>query len=114
VETSYERFKTNAPVILRVLDKPDDPRVEGRILEVSGRGVLVSAASPAPCGSLVRIEGEDTLLLGEVCSREPSGERWNLAVQVRHSLDGLAELARLNRALLCAESKREVEARVRR
>ncbi len=78
----------------------------GSILEISGRGLLVSVASPAACGTPVRIEGEDTLLLGEICRVEHSGEQWKLAVRVRHRLKGLAELARLNRALLGSETTR--------
>ncbi|HTS75448.1 MAG TPA: PilZ domain-containing protein [Bryobacteraceae bacterium] len=101
------RLKADAPAKVEILGEHRGLAGEGRILDVSGRGMLVSVPFPIACGSPVRIESEDTLLLGEVCRAEANGSEWRIAVKVRHSLSGMAELVRLNRVLLgeAAESR---------
>ena len=90
---------TYAPVDVKVLAAEESEAVRGHILELSGRELLLRIPLHAPCGSVVRIEGLDTMLLGEICRSEPSGEQWRVAILIRHSLKGLAELERLSRAL---------------
>jgi hypothetical protein len=101
------RLKADAPARVEILGEHRGLAGEGRILDISGRGILVRVPFPIACGSTVRIESEDTLLLGEVCRAEANGSEWRIAVRVRHSLSGMAELARLNRGLLgeAAESR---------
>lgn len=92
------------PVTVAVLGSEKPATVPGRILDISGRGLLLQLPLQAQCGAPIRVETDDTLLLGEVCRCEPGGEHWRVAVQVRHCLKGLAELASLNRALLGTET----------
>jgi len=100
------RITTNTPARLCLLGDPGGPAGESRILDFSGRALLLSAPFPAPCGSPVRIEGGDMLLLGEVCRVEPAEQGWRIAVEIRHSLRGLSELERLNRSLLGEDAGR--------
>lgn len=79
---------------------PVPQEMTARLLDSSGSGILLRTPRALPCGSPVRIEGGDILLLGDVCRCEPGEEHFRIAVQVRHSLGGLTELARLNRILL--------------
>lgn len=88
------------PVDLSILGGGQIRTVLAHILELSGHELLLRAPIAAPCGSPVRIETGDTLLLGEISRCEPRGDQCRIAVRVRHSLTGLAELERLNRALL--------------
>lgn len=81
--------------------------MSGRIVEISGRGVLVELGAQMPCGSPVRLEGDDSLMLGEVCRCEANGRRWRVALRIRHRLNELMTLERLNRALV-GENRRGV------
>ncbi len=94
------RLKADAAARVEILGEHRGLVGDGRILDISGRGMLMSVSFPIACGSTVRIESEDTLLLGEVCRAEANDGEWRIAIKVRHSLSGLAELARLNRVLL--------------
>ena len=72
----------------------------GRVVEMNGATVLMRTTGRAAPGTSVRIEGNDTLLLGEICALQRDNDEWIIAVRVAHSLRSLAELGRLNRALL--------------
>lgn len=104
VDMQYERrhaprLPADMPVTVTVLGSNADP-LSGIALNQSGTGLLVSVGEPVGCGTPVRIEGNDMLLLGEVCRCEKSGQDYRLAVKIRHCLSGMKELDRLNRALL--------------
>lgn len=100
------RLIAYTPVEVKVLAVEGMEPVRGYILELSGRELQVRIPLHAPCGSVVRIEGPGTVLLGEICRSEPSGEQWRVAILIRHSLNGLAELERLSRALREAPKRR--------
>jgi hypothetical protein len=51
-------------------------------------------------GSLVKVEAEDVLLLGEVCYSLASNPGFEVGLQLQHSLIGLRELARRRTSLL--------------
>jgi hypothetical protein len=100
------QLAAHAPVEVTLI-APEPRRVSGRVLSVSARDLLLRLPLDAPAGSIVRIDGDDSLLLGEIQRSEPSGDEWRVSVRVYHSLSGLAELERLNRALLRATPKPE-------
>ena len=83
----------------------DSLTLKGRVLDVSGSGMLLSLPSPLPCGSPVRVEGNDMLLLGEVCRCEGGPEQSRVALQIRHCLTSLSQLDALNRAILGGEAR---------
>jgi hypothetical protein len=74
-----------------------------RVVNLSGSGVKVEIPASFPCGTAVKIEGQDFLLLGEICRLEPRGAGFFLGIQVSHSLQSLADLARLNHSILGTE-----------
>jgi hypothetical protein len=123
VDQSVERRNENrlpadTPVVFSRLDSEVDAErsgaFAGNIVDIAGGGLMMRAAAPAPCGCAVRIESADTLFLGEVCRCEEAGGEWRIAVQIRHRLDHLGELQRLNRALLGKRAEsRPVPARIR-
>jgi hypothetical protein len=83
-----------------VLDADPQPLLHGRVIEMTGDRVLVRTPARIPDGAPVRIEGNDTLLLGEVCAVDRGPDHWIVAVEIAHSLTSLTELERFNRALL--------------
>jgi len=88
------------PVSVRILGLSPHDAIPGWVLDVSGSAVKLGLPRAVPCGSPVRIEGDDMLLLGEICRCGAEGELYGAAVQIRHCLSGLAQLERLNAALL--------------
>jgi len=67
--------------------------LQGEIRNVSEGGTQIRLGEPLPPFTLVRIEYEDNLLLGEVvyCRQERSS--WLLGLRVEHGLFGLTALA---------------------
>jgi hypothetical protein len=73
--------------------------VQATVVDHSERGLGLQLTAPLIPGTPVKIERGDQLLLAEVthCVRHEGSFRAGLVV--KHSLSGLAELHRLNRAL---------------
>ncbi len=93
------RVKVDMPAAVTVLGAAPEV-MTARVADVSGSGLLLATPRPIQPDSPLRIEVEDVLLLGEVCRCQNDGAQWRVAVRVHHSLSGLKELERLNRALL--------------
>ncbi len=94
------RLKTNRPVTLTVLGAIGQPVMEGYFLDLSGSGLSLRLPLPAPCGAAVKIDAQDMLMLGEITRCTPVEGAYVVGIQLSHSLAALAELDRLNRALL--------------
>lgn len=94
------RLITSTPVTITVLGTPPQDPICGQLLNISGSGMLLRLPQAVPANSPVKIEGNDALFLGEVCRCDSDADRYLVAVQVRHSLGGLAQLERLNAQLL--------------
>jgi len=109
------RLAVNSPVTVTVLGGPEQPPIRACVKDISRSGLRLSSPLPIPCGAPVKVEGGDLLLLGEVCRMGPVGERldeYTIGIKVSHSLASLADLERLNRALLNTDaSKKEKRAR---
>jgi len=73
---------------------PDAPAIRGEILNISEGGIQIWLNQALGYASLVRIEYDDNLLLGEVvyCRQERAG--WLVGINVEHALLGLNALAR--------------------
>lgn len=73
--------------------------LEGEILNVSKGGTRVHLDQPLGAGSLLRIEYDNNLLLGEVvyCQQEQAG--WVVGIRAEHVLSGLTALADAMRGL---------------
>jgi len=67
---------------LSVLGDGGNSRQQSRILELTGKQVLVAAKQPVKTGAAVRLEWNNQLLLGEVLNAEPDGFR----MEIRHML----------------------------
>ena len=71
------------------------PALHGEILNMREGETQIWLDQPMPYGSLVRIEYDDDLVLGEVvyCQQEESG--WLVGVRVEHTLLGLKARAHM-------------------
>ena len=67
--------------------------LQGEIRNVSKGGTQHKLCKPIGAGSLLRIEYDNNLLLGEVvyCHQEQTG--WVVGIRIEHVLSGLAALA---------------------
>jgi hypothetical protein len=93
-------FTRDTAITVAVLGAATRFETSGQVIETSGARLLLGTPAPLPAGTLVRIEGNDTLLLGEVCAVDRGPDHWIVAVEIAHSLTSLTELERFNRALL--------------
>jgi hypothetical protein len=88
------RFPVHQPVQLTLLDDSNH-QFEATITEVSGRGMRIVAHRALPLSAPVRLDLDDSLVLGEVCYCSPDGDKFVIGLQLQHSLLRLAELADL-------------------
>jgi hypothetical protein len=90
-QRQVERRQISHPAIVSVVGRPSQD-LHGMIRNVSEGGTQIRLDEPLPPGTLVRIEYDDNLLLGEVvyCQREQS---WLAGVRVEHGLFHLTALA---------------------
>jgi len=73
--------------------------MEAYLLDISSNGLQLRLPKPVPCGTPVKIDGNNTLMLGEVCRCEPAEGAYAVGVQLSQALSSLKELELLNRSL---------------
>ncbi len=71
--------------------------------QFSGRGLRLVLKQPVPAGTLVKVQSDDWLMLGEVCYCRKERLNFVAGLQLEHSLMGLQELEKLNRKFLSEE-----------
>ena len=77
---------------------PPSQILHGEIRNASQGGTQILLSQPVPTFTLVRIEYNDSLLLGEVVYCKPEDSGWLAGVRVEHGLFGLEALADFMRA----------------
>jgi hypothetical protein len=87
-----ERHQLNHRAIVSVVGTPNQV-LHGVTRNLSEGGTQIRLDEPLPPSTLVKIEFDDNLLLGEViyCTQEQSG--WLAGVRIEHGLFGLTGLA---------------------
>lgn len=88
-------------------DKPQE--FEASLSNVSGRGLRVVLDAPVPLDAAVRVDLDDSIILGEVCYCEPWGTQWALGLEMEQSLSDLRGLCRLVERLLQEERRAQPE-----
>ena len=94
------RLKVTQPVTLLALDARRSRLIEACVMDISGNGVKVRSPIRLACDTQVKIEGEDTLMLGKVCRCEAYDGAYVIGIQLSNPLPSLIELELLNRALI--------------
>jgi hypothetical protein len=100
------RFPTDRTVAVTVFGTPDT-HLQGRIRNAAGRGLGLELATALATGTALKIELEDSILLGEViyCRKQEGG--WYAGVELVHALYGLVELAAIMRGYTVEPSPAE-------
>ncbi len=77
------RFNLDDPVLITVLSLTGQPRIDGRVADMSRSGLAVVADSPLPAGSPVRVEMTSAIVVGEVlnCRKVIDGFRAGLHIE---------------------------------
>ena len=78
----------------------------GTVAKHSGERVELLVDEPARAGAAVKLEGDDTLFLGEVCSCRPLGASFAVIVELQHALYDTQALARFARRILDEDERR--------
>lgn len=108
----YPRFEKDERVRLSVLGSENSVPFDVRIVDASARGMRIASEVKVRPGSLIQVEGHDTLLLGEVLYCAPAAnDNFFLGVELTQALFGLAELRKLNQSLLAEQSGARVPIR---
>jgi hypothetical protein len=94
------RFTADMPVMVTVLGAIEQPAIAGRVEDMSGSGLRFRVPLPIACGAPVKVEGNDMLLLGEVCRSQPALDGYEVALEISHALASVSGLERFHRALL--------------
>ena len=81
----------------------DDDTIQAHATQFSGRGLRLVLKQPVPVGTVVKVQGDDWLVLGEVCYCRKERSNFVVGLQLEHSLIGLLELEELNRKFTSEE-----------
>src|SRR5580704_13325099 len=100
------RIRADKPVELTVLGN-EEASGPAQVIDFSGHGLQVVLHRPIPVNSAIKVEGEDWLMLGEVCYCRQEGIHFVAGLKIDQTLDNLHELDELNKNLLSAEQKAE-------
>jgi hypothetical protein len=103
---SEARIRTDKPVELTVLgsEKTGGP---AQAIDFSGHGLQLVLHRPIPVNAAVKVEGDDWMMLGEVCYCRQEGIHFVAGLKIDQTLDNLHELDELNKNLLSPEQKTE-------
>jgi hypothetical protein len=93
------RIRTDKPVELTVLGT-DAASGPAQAIEFSGHGLRLVIDRPIPVNAPVKVEGDDWMMLGEVCYCRQEGIHFVAGLKIDQTLDNLQELDELNRNLL--------------
>lgn len=105
-------YDTAQPVAVTVLG--DAPAAHsGEVAGFCGTAMRLMLEVPVPQGAAVKVEWEDTLLLGEVSDCQPDGSQYAINLKLEHSLVHTAELARLAARILEEDGQRLPRRRAR-
>lgn len=96
---SEPRFESQKTIILTLLEE-DGLALPALAVELSGSGMRLILSRAVPVGAAVKIEPDDSMILGEVCYCEPHAHGYLIGLKLQQMLSNLNELARLNRRLL--------------
>ena len=88
----------------------DAPAIDAHATQFSGSGLRLVLEQSVPVGTAVKVQGDDWLVLGEVCYCRKERLNFVAGLQLEHSLMGLRELEELNRKFM-SELEPPAEAR---
>jgi hypothetical protein len=87
------RFVTDQSVVVTVLGDHEMQHI-AKIRNASGRGLSIEIPSPVPPGAAIKIESQDSILLGEAVYCKGGQGPYLVGVELDQVLCGLTELGR--------------------
>lgn len=87
-----ERHQIILPCLVTIVEPPGQ-RVSGKILNLSEGGTQIRLEQPLKPSTLVQIDYDDNLLMGEVIYCRQDQSDWLAGVRIEHGLFGLTALA---------------------
>jgi len=94
MEKRFElRFQVHQAVQVTLLAR--DLRLAGHIADISGRGMRLLLNAALPVGAAVRVDLDDSLLLGEVRYCIRNDDQFAIGLQLDQGIPSLSELDRL-------------------
>jgi hypothetical protein len=100
------RIRADKPVELTVLGV-EDAGGPAQAIEFSGHGLQVVLHRPIPVNAAIKVEGDDWIMLGEVCYCRQEGIHFVAGLKIDQTLENLDELSRLNENLLSTQQRAE-------
>lgn len=100
------RIRTDKPVEVTVLGS-NEPSSPAQAVEFSGHGLQIVLPQPVPVSAPVKVEGDDWLMLGEVCYCRQEGIHFVAGLKIDQTLENLQELSDLNKNLLGIQTQTE-------
>lgn len=79
------RLKANQSVLVTPMGLLGMPPVSGRVIDMSGSGLQLVVPNPLPCGSLVKVESAQTVIVGEVVRCLEKGRVYEAGVTLFHT-----------------------------
>ena len=76
------------------------PPIDANATQFSGNGLRLVLKQSVPVGAAVKVQGDDWLVLGEVCYCRKERLNFVVGLQLEHSLTGLRQLEELNRKFM--------------
>jgi hypothetical protein len=92
-QRSEPRFAADQAVWVTLLGTVKT-RIQGRVRNISGRGIGIEICQAIGTGTALQIDISDGLLLGEAIFCRQEGDHYFVGVELEHALYGLAELAK--------------------
>ena len=93
------RFETDQQVQVTLLGD-NEVTLKARVVNTSRRGMRLILDRSLPLNAAVRIDGDDSILLGEVCYAGQQGAEYAVGLVLDQVLHELTDLTRLAEAIL--------------
>jgi hypothetical protein len=61
------------------------PPMSGSVVDMAGSGLRLWLPKPLPCGSPVKVESQQAVIVGEVARCEESGDGYNVGLTLLHT-----------------------------
>lgn len=72
-----------------------EKELAGRVIDISAKGMRLVLDQPIPLSTPLRIDGFNTMFLGEACHCVPVEGKWQVGIQLEHYVANVEELAAL-------------------
>ncbi len=110
---SEPRVEINQTAELTILGEPDR-KVTALLKNLSGRGLSVLTDCAIPLGTPVRLDVNDSVMLGEICYCASTSEGLICGIQLEQALHSVADLTRLVARLMMEDTGSRPASRDRR